>query len=207
MNAAEHIVELYYRHCLRCFTMADVKVIGGNNRQIDLLAYDLVNRVTYHVETSVFADLVWKLAPDEIAATLDHKFFGAPNPDDGGKSDPTTSTAFVGAFKRTYEKYGVNWDEIERVYCYWTVPLSPSVDQILDEYGKERGIRKPILLSFRNEVLHRLWTEVGAANYSDEVLRTISLLQTRQEQLKQAEKASNNRKMGLHVIKQHPDLA
>lgn len=32
MNAAEHIVEAYFRLCRNCFTMTDRKVVGGNNR-------------------------------------------------------------------------------------------------------------------------------------------------------------------------------
>lgn len=40
MNAAEHLVELYYRQ-KGCFTITDIKIENGNNRQMDLLAYDL----------------------------------------------------------------------------------------------------------------------------------------------------------------------
>lgn len=36
----EHIVENCFRYCKGCFTMADVKVYGGNNRPCDLLAYN-----------------------------------------------------------------------------------------------------------------------------------------------------------------------
>ena len=32
MSTTEHIVEAYFRYKLKCFTMHDVKVAGGNNR-------------------------------------------------------------------------------------------------------------------------------------------------------------------------------
>jgi|GEM_PF-6134490 len=38
MNTTERIVESYFRICEGCLTTPDVKVVRGNNRQIDLLA-------------------------------------------------------------------------------------------------------------------------------------------------------------------------
>lgn len=63
MNAAEHITECYYRLEKRCFTLDDVKVINGVNRQLDLLAINLTTGDQYHIETSVTHRTAW--APDE----------------------------------------------------------------------------------------------------------------------------------------------
>ena len=60
MNTPEHIVETYFRLVRRCFTTTDVKIPGGNNRQIDLLAFSPVNKRYYHVETAVTHQLEWK---------------------------------------------------------------------------------------------------------------------------------------------------
>lgn len=53
MNAAEQIVEVYYQQLKHSFTARDIKVIGGNNRQLDLLAYHPQDRECHHVETSI----------------------------------------------------------------------------------------------------------------------------------------------------------
>ena len=53
MTTTERIVESYYRLIKSCFTMADVKVKDGNNRQFDLLAYCLRDGKQYHVEITV----------------------------------------------------------------------------------------------------------------------------------------------------------
>ncbi|GAB3995131.1 hypothetical protein GCM10028807_34470 [Spirosoma daeguense] len=52
MNTAEHLVEIYYRQA-GCFTMSDIKVISGNNRQLDLLAINIKTKKYYHIEVSV----------------------------------------------------------------------------------------------------------------------------------------------------------
>lgn len=53
MNTTEKIVESYFRLCHGYFTIADTKVINGNNRQIDLLAVNLKTNEQYQVEVSV----------------------------------------------------------------------------------------------------------------------------------------------------------
>ena len=37
----ERIVESYFRIERKCFTITDIKIPKGNNRQIDILAYSL----------------------------------------------------------------------------------------------------------------------------------------------------------------------
>lgn len=55
MNTAERIVESYFRHCRRCLTIPDVKIAGGNNRQIDLLAWQPKTRTVYQPPQSLGA--------------------------------------------------------------------------------------------------------------------------------------------------------
>ena len=74
MNAVEHIVESYFRYCRNCFTMVDVKIIGGNNRQCDLLAFNLATQEQFHVESSVTHDLNWLPSEDTLRETFDKKF-------------------------------------------------------------------------------------------------------------------------------------
>jgi hypothetical protein len=45
MNAAEHIVDSHFRIVRDYFTLADQKVLHGNNRQLDLLAQSQVEGV------------------------------------------------------------------------------------------------------------------------------------------------------------------
>lgn len=45
MIPTEHIVENYYRVVKNNFTITDLKVKGGNNRQLDILAFDPITKV------------------------------------------------------------------------------------------------------------------------------------------------------------------
>ena len=53
MNAQSKIVENYYRLVKKCFTITDIKVHGGNNRQFDILAYQPEGKKYYHIEVGV----------------------------------------------------------------------------------------------------------------------------------------------------------
>lgn len=74
MNTAERIVEAYFRHYRGCFTMTDVKVADGNNRQLDLLAVSLRKGIQYHVETSVTHEKSWRLNWEKLEKKLQAKF-------------------------------------------------------------------------------------------------------------------------------------
>ena len=76
MNTTEKIVEAYYRLCKKCFTYPDVKVIGGNNRQLDLLAYNLREGSQYHVETSVTHELSGRATWTNLESKFNGTFFG-----------------------------------------------------------------------------------------------------------------------------------
>ena len=66
MNAAEHIVESYFRLCRHCFTRTDQKVPQGNNRQFDVLAYNVKDKVPYHIEVSVTHQENWCPTIEEL---------------------------------------------------------------------------------------------------------------------------------------------
>jgi hypothetical protein len=53
MNTVERIVESYFRLCRCCFTYSDVKVVDGNNRQLDILAVSVVTGDQYLMRSEV----------------------------------------------------------------------------------------------------------------------------------------------------------
>lgn len=71
MNTTEKIVEAYFRLCKNCFTYPDMKVINGNNRQLDLLAYNLMDNSQYHIEVSVTHQENWCPTPEQLVDMFD----------------------------------------------------------------------------------------------------------------------------------------
>ena len=100
MNAVEHIVECYFRYVRGCFTMTDVKVPGGNNRQCDLLAYDAKNRKQYHVESSVTHDKTWAPSLDQLRDIFDKKFKGEPSKRQGANTDYAKGKSYFPSITR-----------------------------------------------------------------------------------------------------------
>ena len=78
MNTAEHIVESYFRLCRGCFTITDRKVKNGNNRQLDILAYNVKEKLQFHIEVGVTHRLNWAPTREDLRLYFEHKFFGAP---------------------------------------------------------------------------------------------------------------------------------
>jgi hypothetical protein len=76
MNAVEQIVEIYFQKILNCLTHPDIKVEKGNNRQFDLLAYNIKTKKAYHIESSVKHELRWNPTIDELMELIRFKFFG-----------------------------------------------------------------------------------------------------------------------------------
>jgi len=87
MNTTEKIVESYFRLCRDCFTIADLKVRKGNNRQIDLLAVNLKTEDQYHVEVSVTHCVNWCPDMEKLRSEFDKKYFGAPTEREGKNTD------------------------------------------------------------------------------------------------------------------------
>ncbi|MDP1539464.1 MAG: hypothetical protein U0998_10730 [Moraxellaceae bacterium] len=70
MNAAEHIVDAYFRLARGCFMLADKKVKKGNNRQLDILAYHLKDQLEFHIEVGVTHQENWRPTLEELGATI-----------------------------------------------------------------------------------------------------------------------------------------
>ncbi|MBK6771809.1 MAG: hypothetical protein IPG78_06735 [Ignavibacteria bacterium] len=91
MNATEHIVELYYRFVQKCFTISDVKIPNGNNRQFDLLALkpEKKNMQLFHIEIGITNDEHWTVGLDNLKKTFGYKFTGNPKEKEtiGNKTD------------------------------------------------------------------------------------------------------------------------
>ena len=192
MNTTEKIVESYFRLCRDCFTMADRKVINGDNRQIDLLAVNLITNEQYHVEVNVAHQENWCPTPDELFAEFEKKYFGAPPKREGKKTDYATGKAYEKQIYKTYEAVGLNSKTIKRVWVCWTVVGADNIDQQMEQYCKKRGLKKTSIeiLSFRDVIIPTLMKKVATSNYEDNVLRTLSLLQ-------QFEKHINKNKKGI----------
>lgn len=175
MNAAEHILECYFRLVLKCFTIADVKVINGNNRQCDLLAVNIKNNKYYHVESSVTHRKMW--APDvpTLQEIFDKKFRGIPPKKESPKSDWKKGITYFDNIKKTYSLLGIPPSKINRVFVCWFIKdkEKENVDIFLDKYKKKYGIRVEVL-SLKDTILPKLVEAVGTSNYDDEILRTIS---------------------------------
>lgn len=121
MNAVEHIVETYYRLVKKCYTITDIKVLKGNNRQFDILAYSPGNKKYYHIELSVTHCKNWCASLGEIEKEMGCKFFGKVknNRPDNLNTDFAKGKTYLEQIKKTYDLYGVNFDKIIRVWCAW----------------------------------------------------------------------------------------
>lgn len=189
MNTAEKIVEAYFRYVKHCLTAADVKISGGNNRQIDLLAWNNKNRVAYHVETSVAASgryfnrsSSWK----KLIPIFQNKFFALPKDCQthdycADESDPDYAKLI-----RTYDRFGFVHHEVTRVFVCWNLEDYDLTEVEIRSFFAQRRIpeERVHVISFRDEILPALRREVGSSNFEDDVLRTFSLLNEREDQLR-----------------------
>ena len=144
MNTAEKVVESYFRLCRKCFTLSDVKVIGGNNRQIDLLAYRVGKGEQYHAETSVTHCQNWCPDAEELMDNFDRKFFGIPPKREGSKTDHAKGKIYYKNICETYREHGLNPDKIQRVWGCWSVEDRKGVEKEIAKYwagGKSKGIK------------------------------------------------------------------
>lgn len=184
MNTTERIVESYFRLCQNCFTYPDVKVAGGNNRQLDLLAYNLREDREYHVETSVTHELSWRATWAKLEAKFEGKYFGAPRERDGDNTEFARGRSYLAEITRTYKSVGFAPSKVQRVWVTWVKPDDRDFDERLRDYCRSKRLGKcPIkVLSFRDEVLPELLKAVGRSNYNDDVLRTLSLLRQFEDQ-------------------------
>jgi hypothetical protein len=175
MNTVEHIVESYFRLCKQCFTICDVKVFQGNNRQIDLLAISLKDDAQYHVECSVTHCENWCPTVTDLEREFGRKFSGVPKQREGANTDAARRKRYGGVIHQTYRIYGLDPLKLLRVWVCWVVIDPVNLRQMLNDYYIKTGQRVEVV-SFRDTILPELQKSIGTSNYDDEVLRTFSLL-------------------------------
>ena len=187
MNAAEHIVESYFRLCLGCFTLADKKVSKGNGRQLDLLAVNIAEKKCFHIEVGVTHQENWCPTLAKLEGEFERKFFGAP-PERRGKTNGTTDFEkgkfYFPQIQGAYEEVGFEPSQVSRVWVCWVVKNADNSVPIEVSYEVPRlGLTFPIrVLSLRDFVLPKLQAKIGTSNYDDEVLRLLSLLEQKESQ-------------------------
>ena len=159
--------------------MADLKVVSGNNRQIDLLAYNPKTAEQYHVEVSVTHRENWCPTPVELTVEFDKKYLGVPAKREGKNTDYTLGKNYKKQIDLTYESVGLDPQKIKRIWVCWTVREAENMEHQLEEYCNKRGLPTGAIeiLSFRNVVIPPLMAKVGTSNYEDDVLRTLSFIQ------------------------------
>jgi hypothetical protein len=188
MNAVEQIVEIYFQKMLNCLTHPDIKVENGNNRQFDLLAYNIKTKKTYHIESSVKHELRWNPTINELIELIKFKFFGTLK-DKNNKSkntDKAKNKNYLEQIKNTYKIFGMNYDKINRVWVLWCTDKIEG-KYFLIEKGKkylEINQKKIEIISFRDIIIPELENSIGRSNYENDIIRTLSLFIERKKQNK-----------------------
>jgi hypothetical protein len=181
MNATEHLVEVYFRQKGH-FTVTDIKVEKGNNRQFDILTYDNKVKKFCHVEVSVTHTLNWIRTIDSISEEVRFKFFGIPKNKrpENLKSDFSKGKTYLEPIKATYAKFGIDYENVKRVWCTWCLSDADisKIDSWKISMASEFNLQPSNfdILLFRDEVLTTLLNKIGTSNYDDELLRTLSLI-------------------------------
>ncbi|QSB00610.1 hypothetical protein JWZ98_18395 [Methylomonas sp. EFPC1] len=188
MNAAEHIVDAYFRLCRGCFTLTDKKVTKGNNRQFDILAYHLVQKTQFHIEVGVTHRENWCPTLESLSEGFEKKFFGA-SPKRKDKADGTTDfekgKSYFPQIQDTYKEVGFYPESVKRIWVCWIVKDQDNTKPIsINFHSRYQNSEFPIeILSLRDFVLPELENTIGTANYDDEVLRTLGFMKQRELQI------------------------
>jgi hypothetical protein len=187
MNTTEHIVESYYRLVKKCFTVSDIKVIRGNNRQFDLLAFHRPTESISHIEVSVTHQLNWTATLEKLEPFVAYKFFGAAR-DNSNRSENTDAARGKNYYQEicnTYQAYWIRPADVNRVICVWALPeTDEQKNEWLIRQSRIHHIRpgRISFLFFRDKVIPELLESIGRSNYDDEILRTLSFLKQFREQ-------------------------
>ncbi|HNJ06109.1 MAG: hypothetical protein K1X78_16245 [Verrucomicrobiaceae bacterium] len=169
--------------------MNDAKVIGGINRQLDILAVNLKTGDQFHIESSVTHRLGWAPKPADLKAIFEKKFLGLPEKREGKKTDHALGKQYQQNILDTYAGYGLDPKRIQRVFVCWVLHSKSTADELLQAFEDKH--KMPIsILSFRDTILPELREEVGTANYDDEILRTIGFLKERDLQTQREKRTS-----------------
>ena len=181
MNATERIVESYFRIERKCFTITDIKIPKGNNRQIDILAYSLKSGECYHIEVGVTHCENWCADIEKLDAKFGYKFFGFPK--NKRPSNPNTDYAKEKTYRqnieKAYENYGFKPTDVIRVLCSWYFKEDKKkLEELIKKEANKYKLEKKNFefLSFRDDVIPKIQEYIGTAHYDDEILRTFSLL-------------------------------
>jgi len=175
MNTVERIVESYFRLCRSCFTYSDVKVINGNNRQMDILAVSMITGDQYHIECSVTHRELWCPTPGELIATFQKKFSGIPPERAGEHTDSARGKRYGSMIIDMYRRLGLDFSKIKRVWVCWVVKDPQGLQTALSDHFIRTGYKVDIM-SFRDRILPDLMDAVATSNYDDDALRTFSLI-------------------------------
>ena len=189
MNTTEKIVESYFRLRHRCFTMADVKVHGGNNRQLDLLAYGVGDSAQYHIEIGVTHVPRFQPDVDKLEKKIQFKFFGEARElrkTAARKRVRKPARNYFHQIIETYRYVGFEPPKVQRIWVTWQAPDVEKLAERLREYCKNNHLDDYCVrfMSFRDEIVPELFKDIRTANYSDDALRTLSLLQQCDRQTK-----------------------
>lgn len=114
MNAVEHIVESYFRFCRGCFTMADYKVPNGNNRQFDLLAFNVKTGEQYHIESGVTHCENWCPTTKKLVTKFNQKFLGVPKEKEGENTDFGKGKTYKAQIWAGYRSVGFDPEKVQR---------------------------------------------------------------------------------------------
>ena len=166
MNAVEHIVDAYFRVCLNCFTMGDVKIPGGNSRQFDILAVNLTDRTQYHIESSVAHVPRWCPHAAELERGFDRKFLGAPAMRDGPNGDRARGKTYKASIWAAYRSVGFDPDKVRRIWVTWMVKDPENLPAFLASYKSSKELDISVL-SLRDEIIPKLQGAIATANYDD----------------------------------------
>jgi hypothetical protein len=161
--------------------MTDVKILAGNNRQCDLLAFHVLTKEQYHVESSVTHRENWSPSTIELSDIFDKKFRGVVPRREGSNTDYAKGKTYYDKIIQTYINVGFDPQKIQRVFITWIIKDEGNLENFLANYKKLHDI-KILVWSFRDRILPKLIEEISTSNYDDEVLRTLSLLQQRELQ-------------------------
>lgn len=180
MYATEHLVEIYYRQ-LGYFTTADIKVIRGNNRQFDIIAYNYKLDRFLHIEASVAHGQHWAASLTDIEKNVGYKFFGRTKNKrpDNPNTDYNKGKTYLQPIKSTYENLGIEYQKVIRVWCTWAlIERDNDIKDWQRRLAKQYSLKPENfeILKFRDTVLPEVTANIGTAYYDDELIRILSLV-------------------------------
>ena len=158
MNAAEHIVQSFFweaesptkkQHGRRYLTISNL--IGGSNREIDILAISGNGKDRIRVECEIAVN--WPFTREGVEDRICYKMINDKH-----------------SRKATEEIFGT--DDYRKVFVVWSNPFANErdlSDNLLAEQCEVWSIQ---------DLLTDLLTSIGTANYQDDVLRLMSMMST-----------------------------